>query len=85
VYLVKTAATYGLQALFLMVAAAIGFLADRLEIALAVSSYLSQAVSLVLFAPLSWIAATVLYFDLRVRKEGFDLALEAQELGAQAA
>ncbi|MGH2721809.1 MAG: hypothetical protein ACRDJO_09425 [Actinomycetota bacterium] len=85
VYLVKMAATYGLQALFLMVGAAVGFLSDTLEGAIAVASYLSQAVALVLFAPLSWIAATVLYFDIRVRKEGFDLALEAQELGAPAA
>ncbi|MGH2689298.1 MAG: hypothetical protein ACRDKW_10900 [Actinomycetota bacterium] len=85
VYLVKAAATYGLQALFLMVAAAIGFLSGTVETAIAVSSYLSQAVALVLFSPLSWIATTVLYFDIRIRKEGFDLALEAQELGVPVA
>jgi hypothetical protein len=85
VFLVKTVATYGLQALFLMVAAAIGFLSGTAQTAIAVSSYLSQAVALVLFAPLSWIATAVLYFDVRVRKEGFDLALEAQELGAPVA
>ena len=41
-----------------------------------------QTVALLLFAPLSAVAAVVLYFDLRVRKEGFDLLLQQQNLAS---
>lgn len=40
-----------------------------------------QTIAVLLFAPLSAVAAVVLYFDLRVRKEGFDLLLQQQNLG----
>ena len=44
-----------------------------------------QTIAVLLFAPLSAIAAVVLYFDLRVRKEGFDLLLQQQNLGTGSA
>ena len=36
--------------------------------------------STVIWAPVEWIAFTVLYYDLRVRKEAFDLQLAAEAL-----
>ena len=39
-----------------------------------------QALAQVLATPFSAMIAVLLYFDLRIRKEGFDLALMAQEL-----
>ena len=50
-----------------------------------VSEFLSSVASTiaqVITAPLSTIAVTLLYFDLRVRKEAFDLTVMAQELSA---
>jgi hypothetical protein len=38
----------------------------------------------ILFTPLSAAVATIIYFDLRIRKEGFDVALMAQRLGLPA-
>lgn len=35
----------------------------------------------IVFAPLSAAVVTIIYFDLRIRKEGFDVALMAQRLG----
>jgi hypothetical protein len=85
VFLVTRVATYGLSALSLMMAGGIGFLSGAMQGAIQVAGYLAQTVGLVFTTPMQLIAATLLYFDLRVRKEGFDLALEAQELGAPAA
>ena len=36
--------------------------------------------STIIWAPVEWIAFTVLYYDLRVRKEAFDLQLAAEAL-----
>ena len=36
--------------------------------------------STIVWAPVEWIAFTVLYYDLRVRKEAFDLQLAAEAL-----
>jgi hypothetical protein len=41
-------------------------------------------VGLAISTPLQAALLTVLYFDLRVRKEGFDLELLAREMGAGA-
>lgn len=35
----------------------------------------------IVFAPLTAAVVTIIYFDLRIRKEGFDVALMAQRLG----
>jgi hypothetical protein len=48
-----------------------------------VSSILESLVNLastIIWAPVEWIAFTVLYYDLRVRKEAFDLQLAAEAL-----
>ena len=47
------------------------------------SSVLQSLVNLastIIWAPVEWIAFTVLYYDLRVRKEAFDLQLAAEAL-----
>ena len=36
--------------------------------------------STIIWAPVEWIAFTILYYDLRVRKEAFDLQLAAEAL-----
>ncbi|MBC7789548.1 MAG: hypothetical protein H7Z74_06360 [Anaerolineae bacterium] len=41
----------------------------------------SQVVSILVY-PLVAVVATLLYYDLRIRKEGFDLDVMAEELGA---
>jgi hypothetical protein len=51
------------------------------EIAAAVAQAIGQTASSALTTPLSAAVLTVLYFDLRVRKEGFDLELLARGLG----
>ena len=48
-------------------------------------SVLSAIVSGVLLQPFSAAVVTVLYYDLRIRKEGYDLELLADQLGLQAA
>jgi len=50
------------------------------EIALSAISGLLLAVIVLFIQPLSIIAATLLYYDLRIRKEGFDLLLLAGAL-----
>jgi hypothetical protein len=47
---------------------------------LILNTVLTNLISLVV-APLSFIAQTLLYYDLRIRNEGFDLQLRAQQLG----
>ena len=52
---------------------------------LAAQTVLNQVVAAVvtiLLEPISAIARTLLYYDLRVRKEGFDLELMARQLAA---
>ena len=51
------------------------------EVALAIADFIGQTASGVLTTPLSAAVLTVLYFDLRVRKEGFDLELLSRRMG----
>jgi hypothetical protein len=53
------------------------------EVARAIAEAVGQTVSSALTTPLSAAVLTVLYFDLRVRKEGFDLELLARRLGVE--
>jgi hypothetical protein len=48
-----------------------------------VGSALGSAISSVVVAPFSTIIMVLLYFDIRVRQEGFDLELLAQSLGGK--
>jgi hypothetical protein len=51
---------------------------------LVVSTIVSAVVNTVmstLVAPIAWCVVTVLYYDLRVRKEGFDLQLALERFG----
>lgn len=66
----------------LLVTAAATLLASPVLIALA--SAVSGALVSLLFAPLQFAALTVLYYDLRIRKEGFDLELQMQDLSGAA-
>lgn len=45
-----------------------------------VMTTLSQTLITLIITPLQFAALTVLYYDLRIRKEGFDLELQMQEL-----
>lgn len=53
------------------------------EVARELANAVGQTVSSALTTPLSAAVLTVLYFDLRVRKEGFDLELLARRLGVE--
>jgi hypothetical protein len=53
------------------------------EVARALADAVGQTASSALTTPLSAAVLTVLYFDLRVRKEGFDLELLARRLGVE--
>jgi hypothetical protein len=53
------------------------------EVATALGDFIGQTLSSALTTPLSAAVLTVLYFDLRVRKEGFDLELLARRLGVE--
>ena len=57
---------------------------DDNDTAVLVLSALAGIVGLAISTPFQAALLTVLYFDLRVRKEGFDLELLAQEIGAGA-
>jgi hypothetical protein len=46
--------------------------------------FVGDALAGTLVTPFSTIAVVLLYFDLRIRKEAFDLTLMAQEIGQQA-
>jgi hypothetical protein len=46
---------------------------------------ISNAIAAIITTPLQAALITVLYFDLRVRKEGFDLALLAENIGSPSA
>ena len=50
-----------------------------------IAIYISQAVVGVVVPPITSIPATLLYYDLRVRKEGFDLEQLTREMGIAAA
>jgi len=58
---------------------AIGAQGDQPGIGSVVQSLVNLA-STIIWAPVEWIAFTVLYYDLRVRKEAFDLQLAAEAL-----
>lgn len=65
-----------------------GFVVEIVTGATVVSAFLSSLASTlaaVLTAPALTIALTLLYFDLRVRKEAFDLSVMARELSASSA
>jgi hypothetical protein len=59
--------------------AAAGAEAGGAGISAALQSVVNLA-STIIWAPVEWIAFTVLYYDLRVRKEAFDLQLAAEAL-----
>jgi hypothetical protein len=62
--------------------AAIPLIVDSSSVLLAVvSSTIASAAAAALVQPLQGAITTILYFDLRVRKEGFDLSLLASRLG----
>lgn len=69
-----------LQAIFLGVLAGVVGIGGN-EVAQAVADAIGQTASSALTTPLSAAVLAVLYFDLRVRKEGFDLELLAHRLG----
>jgi len=50
------------------------------QLGLSVVQSLVNLASTIIWAPVEWIAFTVLYYDLRVRKEAFDLQLAAEAL-----
>ena len=68
------------QAIFLGLAAGIVSVSGN-EVATAVADAIGQTASSALTTPLTAAVLAVLYFDLRVRKEGFDLELLAHRLG----
>lgn len=53
------------------------------EVANAVAQAIGQTAASVLITPFSAAVLTVVYFDLRVRKEGFDLELLARRMGVE--
>ena len=55
------------------------------DVAIAIADAIGQTASGVLTTPLSAAVLTVLYFDLRVRKEGFDLELLSRRMGVDPA
>jgi len=70
------------QAIFLGIFAALVSVTGN-EVARALADAIGQTLSSALTTPLSAAVLTVLYFDLRVRKEGFDLELLARRLGVE--
>jgi len=50
------------------------------QLGLSVVQSLVNLASTIIWAPVEWIAFTVLYYDLRVRKEAFDLQLAAEAM-----
>jgi hypothetical protein len=70
--------------LSLAVAALLFFIEDGSNLALALESAVNVLANL-LTAPFLAAVVVLLYFDLRVRKEGFDLALLAEEMGGERA
>jgi len=70
------------QAIFLGVLAGVVSVSGN-EVAAALADAIGQTLASALTTPLSAAVLTVLYFDLRVRKEGFDLELLARRLGVE--
>ena len=61
----------------------LGMAVSALSAAVPVASTLAQTAMQVVIHPIGLIAFTILYYDIRVRKEGFDLQVLATHLGAQ--
>ncbi len=80
VVLLITILTIIVQSVVVGVLAAVVSVSDN-EVALAVADAIGQTLSGMLTTPLSAAVLTVLYFDLRVRKEGFDLELLSRRMG----
>jgi hypothetical protein len=57
------------------------FLDPTSPVGISVRSVISNLIAIVI-APLQTIAVTLLYYDLRIRKEGFDLEMLSQAVGA---
>ncbi len=70
------------QGIFLGVLTGIVSIAGN-EVATALADAIGQTASSALTTPLTAAVLTVMYFDLRVRKEGFDLELLARRLGVE--
>jgi hypothetical protein len=59
--------------------------AGVLVVLLQALSNLGSAIGWILFGSIHYIALTLIYFDLRNRKEGYDLQLQAERLAAEGA
>ena len=70
------------QAIFLGILAGLVSVTGN-EVAQALADAIGQTAASALTTPLSAAVLTVLYFDLRVRKEGFDLELLARRIGVE--
>ena len=70
-----------LQGILTLVPAA---LADGNEVVLAIAAVIAGTVSVTLTTPFTAAIFSLVYFDQRVRREGFDLELLAQGLGERA-
>jgi hypothetical protein len=66
--------------LSLLIASVFAVVASQRSPAGLVVQNLVQLASTIIWAPVEWLAFTVLYYDLRVRKEAFDLQLAAEAL-----
>ena len=82
VLLLMTVLTGIVQAIFLGIFVGLVSVSGN-EVAQAAAEAVGQTASSALITPLSAAVLTVLYFDLRVRKEGFDLELLARRLGVE--
>ena len=72
------------QGIFLSLSAGVVSVSTN-EVAGAVADAVAQTASSALLTPLAAAVSTVLYFDFRVRKEGFDLELLARRIGVEPA
>jgi hypothetical protein len=59
------------------------FLSDASYTTTQVASAIARGIAVILTTPFSAAVAAIIYFELRVRKEGFDLALMAQRIGVE--
>jgi hypothetical protein len=82
VLLLVAVLTFVVQAIFLGILAGLVSVTGN-EVAQALADAIGQTAASALTTPLSAAVLTVLYFDLRVRKEGFDLELLARRIGGE--
>lgn len=78
VFLMAAIVSYIVQLPLLAVSAASTFLLKSLVLTQALNALATYATQ-ILILPLQFIIFTLLYYDLRVRKEGYDLELQAQQ------